>query len=48
MLSSSLSDYSHASLLIKGTIKAINSADQGQANNGTNVKVIFKIVHHFY
>ena len=42
MLSSSLWDYGDAYLLIKGTIKAINTVDQSQANNCTNVKIIFK------
>ena len=42
MLKSSLCDYRHAYILVKGNITAINTAGQGQSNNGVNRKVIFK------
>ena len=42
MLRSSLCDYSNAYILVKGTITIENIAAQGQVNNDTNKKVIFK------
>ena len=42
MLRSSLCDYSHADILFKGTITAINTAARGQPNNGANRKIILK------
>ena len=42
MLKSSLCDYSHAYILVKGTISVNNTAAQGAAANNTNKKVIFK------
>ena len=42
MLKSSLCDYSHAYVLVKGAISAENTTDQDQDNNGANKKVIFK------
>ena len=42
MLKSSLSDYSNAYILVKGTISVNNSAAAGAAANNTNKKVIFK------
>ena len=42
MLKSSLCDYSHACVLVKGAISAENTTDQDQDNNGANKKVIFK------
>ena len=42
MLKSSLSDYSDAYILVKGTISVNNTAAQGAAANNTNKKVIFK------
>ena len=42
MLKSSLSDYSDAYILVKGTISINNTAAQGAAANNTNKKVIFK------
>ena len=42
MLKSSLCDYSHAYILVKGTISVNNTAAQGVAANNTNKKVIFK------
>ena len=42
MLRSGLCDYSHAYILVKGTMLAENKAVQYQPNNGTNKMVIFK------
>ena len=42
MLKSSLCDYSDAYSLVKGTIRANNTAADGAAANNTNKKVIFK------
>ena len=42
ILQSSLYDYSHAYILVKGTITVNNTAAQGAAANNTNKKVIFK------
>ena len=48
MLRSSLCDYSDAYILFKETITAENKAAQGQPNNGTNRKVIFKNCAPFF
>ena len=42
MLRSSLCDYSHAYILVKGNITVNNTAGAGAAVNNTNKKVIFK------
>ena len=42
MLRLSLCDYSDAYIRVKGTITVTNTATQGQPNNSTNEKVIFK------
>ena len=42
MIRSSLCDYSHAYILVKGTITVPNTAAAGAAVNNTNKKVIFK------
>ena len=42
MLRSSLCDYSDAYILVKGNITVNNTADDGNAANNTNKKVIFK------
>ena len=42
MLKSSLCDYSHAYILVKGTVSVNNTAADGAAANNTNKKVIFK------
>ena len=42
MLKSSLCDYNHAYILVKGTISVNNTAAEGAAANNTNKKVIFK------
>ena len=42
MLKSSLCDYSHAYILVKGAITAGNTAAAGSATNNTNKKAIFK------
>ena len=42
MLRSSLCDYSDAYILVKATITGANIAAQGEPNNATNKKVIFK------
>ena len=42
MLKSSLCDYSHACILLKGAISADSTTDQDQDNNDANKKVIFK------
>ena len=42
MLRSSLCDYSDVYILVKRNITVTNTADQHQANNGANKKVIFE------
>ena len=42
MFRSSLCDYSNAYILVKGTMTAVSTAAQGQANNGANKKGISK------
>ena len=42
MLRSSLCDYSDAYILVKGTVTVVINVAQGQPNNSTNKKVIFK------
>ena len=42
MLKSSLCDYSHAYILVKGTISVNNTAADGAAANNANEKVILK------
>ena len=46
MLKSSLSDYSDAYILVKGTITVNNTAAAGADANNTNKKVNVKIVLH--
>ena len=46
MLRSSLCDYSDAYILVKGNITVNNTADDGDAANNTNKKVIFKNCAH--
>ena len=42
MPGSSLCEYSDAYILVKGTIRAEDTAAQGQTNNGVNKKVMFE------
>ena len=42
MLRSSLCDYGHAYILVKGNITVVNTAAEGAAANNTNRKVLFK------
>ena len=42
VLRSSLCDYSDVYIIVKGTITVINTAAQGEANNGADKKIIFK------
>ena len=42
VLTSNLCDYSDAYIIVKGTITVINTAVQGEANNGADKKIIFK------
>ena len=42
MLRSSLCDYGHAYILVKGNITVNNTAAEGAAANNTNRKVLFK------
>ena len=42
MIRSSICDYSHAYILVKGTITVPNTETAGSAVNNTNKKVIFQ------
>ena len=42
MIRSSICDYSHAYILVKGTITVPNTEAAGSAVNNTNKKVIFQ------
>ena len=48
MLKSSLCDYTHAYILVKGAITAGNTAAAGSAANNTNKKAIFKTLCTIY